>query len=57
MPLLLLQSTHVGVGTLGLLDDSRDRHGGSVDLGHKQPLQDDSVELGFSSSSQESVEL
>lgn len=47
----------VGVGALGFLDNSGDRDRRSVDLGHKQPLQDDSVELGFGSSSQESVEL
>lgn len=66
----------VGVRVLGLLDDSRERNGGSVDLfttraqpsfvpaicltthlAHKQPLEDNSVELGVSPPSQESVEL
>lgn len=47
----------VGVRVLGLLNDSRERNGGSVDLAHKQPLEDDSVELGVSPPSQESVEL
>ena len=42
---------------MGVLDDSGDGKGRSVGLGLEQPLEDDLVELGISSSSKEAVKL
>jgi len=47
----------LGVLTLGLLDDTRDGNGGSVDPGHKQPLEDGPVEPRVGPSGEEAVEL
>jgi len=47
----------VGVLALGLLDDSRDGDRGSVDPGHKEPLEDGPVEPRVGPSGEESVEL
>ena len=48
---------HVGVLALGLLDDTRDGDRGSVDPGHKEPLEDGPVEPGVGPSGEEAVEL
>lgn len=48
---------HVGVLSLGLLDDTRDGDRGSVDPGHKEPLEDGSVEPGVGPSGEEAVKL
>lgn len=55
--LLPALDAHVGVLTLRLLDDSRDGDRGSVDPGHKEPLEDGPVEPRVGPSGEESVEL
>lgn len=50
-------ATHLGVLSLGLLQDTRDRDRRSVDLGHKEPLEDSSVEPRVGPSGEESVKL
>ena len=42
---------------LHVTDESGQRHGGSVDPGHEEALQDDAVELGIGTAGQEPVEL
>jgi hypothetical protein len=52
-----LPDAHVGVLTLRLLDDTGDRDGGTVDPGHKEPLEDSPVEPRLSPSGEEAVKL
>lgn len=47
----------VGVGALGLLDDTGERDGRAVDLGHEQTTEDDAVELGLGPAREEAVKL